>query len=354
MPPLPLDVFLRRRQRSLVLKLVQMAEDTPEDLLILTTVRDATLPAVSHALMVAMLAISLARLMDFRRRDLVRLGVCALSHNIGEALLPPELLDLPREPTEAEQAVARQHPLLGMRHLLEHFGFEIPIVERALASVEHHIHYDGHGYPELGHAPAHIFSRIIAVADVYNGLVRDVPLRVGYPPDQAMKLVNRRATTQLDPFMVRQFLRLIGRYPPGTLVELDSGEYALVVGPGGGLEPLTRPRVLVLTDSDGYEVEDLMTVDLGDRHARRRAWKRTIVRTRDSRNLAAPVARYLFADRVEVEPEKLDIDDESLRKRSDVDRREAVARRFVATGQSFAPGELPRDVRDIPGTDEEG
>src|SRR5690606_12831553 len=75
-----LDLFLRRRQRALVIRLVQMAEETPEDLLMLTAVRDPTVASVAHNLMVAILSIALGRLMDLRRRDLVRLGVCALSH----------------------------------------------------------------------------------------------------------------------------------------------------------------------------------------------------------------------------------------------------------------------------------
>lgn len=311
-----MSVYQRRRQRALILKLVQMAEETPEDLLILTTVRDPTLPHVAHNLMVAILAISAGRLMDFRRRDLIRLGVCALNHNVGEALLPEGLLAVNRKLEHDERARVEQHPLLGFRHLLDQYGYEIPIIERALASAEHHISFDGRaGYPLVGHEPPHVFSRVIAVADVFNGLVSERPQRDGFPPDQAMKLVTRASGTKLDPLLVRLFLRMVGRYPPGSLVELDTGEYGLVLGPGRGLEPLTRPRVLLLTDTEGFERDMPEVRDLGERHARRRAWLRTVVRTRDPGRLAAPVSRYLLADREEPAPEKMDIQDESLRKR---------------------------------------
>lgn len=337
-----LDLFLRRRQRALVIRLVQMAEETPEDLLMLTAVRDPTVTSVAHNLMVAILSIALGRLMDLRRRDLVRLGVCALSHNVGEALLPEELFTLETRYTDAEMELARRHPLMGMSHLLEHFGFDIPIVERALASAEHHIQYDGGGYPQIGHGPTHVFARIISIADVYNALVSPRPRRDSYPPDQAVKLVNRKAVRQLDPLLVRMFVRLVGRYPPGSLVELDSGEFGVVVGPGGGLHPLTRPRVILLTDSEGFELARPVLTDLGARHDRRRAWLRTIVRTRDPSRLVAPVSRYLLADRDEPAIEKMDVDDPTLQKkgRPAPDARER--RRFEIAGHSSAPADLSR------------
>ena len=333
-PSADLDVFLRRRQRALVLRLVQIAEETPEDLLVLTAVRDTNMSPVAHNLMVTILSIALGRMMDFRRRDLVRLGVCSLSHNVGETLLPAELNARERKLSDEELARAQQHPLLGMMHLLKHFGYEIPIVERALASAEHHLSPSGAGYPEIGHENPHAFSRIIAVADVYNALASPRPHQSAFPPDQAMKLVNRRSVKQLDPLFVRQFTRLVGRYPPGSLVELDTNEYALVLGPGRGLRPLVRPRVLLLTDDTGLELAKPIVVDLGERHARRKAWLRTIVRTRDPAKLAAPVSRYMLADRDEPPPEKMDSEDQTLTRGRQDPTMAHTRRRFEVAGRN--------------------
>jgi len=307
-----LDLFMRRRQRSLILRLVQMVEESPEDALILTTLRDPTLPPTAHNLLVAILSICLGRILDLRRRDLVRLGVVALNHNVGEALVPSEIFSPERELSAEERRRVEMHPLLGMRHLLEHFGFDVPIVERAIVSAEHHLHYDGGGYPVAGLDEPHLFSRIVSVCDVFAAMSDDRPWREMFPPDQAMKLIGRESATKLDPVLVRAFVRLVGRFPPGSLVELDTGEYAVVLGPGKGLDPLQRPRVLLLTDEDGYELDDFLVVDLGERHTRRRAWLRTVVRTRDPRRLGRPVSAYLFADREVREPERLDSEDEAL------------------------------------------
>jgi HD-GYP domain-containing protein (c-di-GMP phosphodiesterase class II) len=334
-PSASFDVFLRRRQRALVFRLVQIAEETPEDLLVLTAVRDVAMSPVAHNLMVAILSIALGRMMDFRRRDLVRLGVCALSHNVGETLVSTEQIESERALTDEERARAQEHPLLGMAHLLEHFGYEIPIVERALASAEHHLSPSGGGYPEIGHSDPHAFARVIAVADVYNTLVSPRPHRgAPFPPDQAMKLVNRRSVKQLDPLFVRQFTRLVGRYPPGSLVELDTSEYALVLGPGRGMRPLVRPRVLLLTDAKGLELGKPVVTDLGERQERRRAWARTIVRTRDPAKLAAPVSRYMLADRDEPAAVRMDIEDEGLARVKQDPTAAHTRRRFAVAGKN--------------------
>lgn len=304
-----LDLYLRRRQRSLVRNLVELAEESPEELLGITAIRDPTLPASAHNLMVAVYAIGMGRSMDLGRRDLMRLGVAALNHNLGEAKVPEDLFAAKRELRADERALVEQHPLQGLEHLLTHYGLGAPSVERALVSAEHHLHWDGNaGYPFRSPARAHLFSRTVAVADVFDALTSERPWRPAYAPDQGMKLVLRRAGKQLDPVLVRLMVKMVGRYPPGSLVELDSGEWAIVLGPGKGQTPLDRPRVLLIADQDGFEHKNPVVVDLGERHLRRRAWTRTITRPRDARKMGLRVARYLLADRTVVEPALLDHD----------------------------------------------
>ncbi len=305
-----LDLYMRRRQRALVQQLIRLAEENPEDLLSVTVMRDPTMPAKAHNMMVCIYSVCIGRLMDLSRRDLLRLGMCSLNHNLGETLLPEEIFGTERELMPSERQRVEQHPLLGVTHLLRHYGFGAPIVERALTSAEHHMRFDGEGgYPFAAGRAQHLFSRIVATADVFDALCSPRPHRHAYPPDQAVKLVSRQAGKQLDPVVVRRLLWLVGRYPPGSLVELDSGEWGLVIGPGHGAYPLVRPRVLLISDEDGYELPTPIVVDLGERHPRRRAWLRTIARTRDPYRIGVQVASYFFGDRLEVEPGRLDIDE---------------------------------------------
>lgn len=305
-----LDLFMRRRQRALVQSLVQLAENEPENLLSLTVMRDPTLGPRAHSLMVAIYSVAVGRMMDFGRRDLLRLGVAALNHNLGEALLPAEVFSIERKLQPHERGTIEEHPLRGFAHLLQHYGFGQGTLERALTSAEHHQRFDGQGgYPFPAAAGQHPFSRIIAVADVFDALCQPRPWRGAFPPDQAVKLVSRQAGKQLDDVIVRRFVWLVGRYPPGSLVELDTGEWGLVLGPGHGLYPLIRPRVLLISDADGWEMETPIAVDLGERHPRRRAWLRTIARTRDPNKVGLPVARYFFGERIEGRPGRMDSDE---------------------------------------------
>ena len=302
-----LDLYMRRRQRALVQNLIQLAENSPEELLTLTVMRDPGLGSRAHTLMVAIYSIALGRLMDLSRRDLLRLGMCALNHNVGEGLLEQDVFAEERKLAAFERQAIEQHPLRGMLHVLKHYGFGAAALERALTATEHHMHHDGGGgYPFLADRPPHLFSRIIAVADVFDALCSKRPWRDAFPPDHAVKLVTRQGGKHLDPIVVRRLLWLVGRYPPGSLVELDTGEWALVVGPGRGAFPLVRPRALLITDEEGWELPTPVVVDLGERHPRRRAWLRTIARTRDPRKLGLEAAPYFFGDRIEAEPGRLD------------------------------------------------
>lgn len=301
-----LDLYARRRQRTLVLSLVQLAEDGFEDLLALTSLRDAALAGSAHDLMTCIYSLCIGRALDLNRRDLVRLGVAALGHNLGEALIDPTLFASPRTLTPEERGRIEQHPLLGLRHILRAYGFTPGNIDRAIVCAEHHMGRDGQlGYPVLGLRP-HLFSRIIAVADSFDAICANRPHRPGIPPDQAIKVLMREAQTRLDPLLVRSLVRVVGRFPPGSCVELDTGEIAVVIGPGSGHTPLTRPRVLLVTDEDGFRVELPVATDLGERHSRRKAWLRTIARTHDHRKLRLDVASVLFGPRDERPPKNLD------------------------------------------------
>ncbi|MCB9781293.1 MAG: hypothetical protein H6742_22185 [Alphaproteobacteria bacterium] len=301
-----LDLYVRRRQRALVLGMVQMAEEGTEELLSLTALREPALTDAAHDLVVAILSVCIGRAMDLSRRDLLRLGVSAISHNVGEAFLPEELRKVPRSLAPTERDRLETHPLRGTRYLLQTYGFAAGTVDRALVSAEHHRHNDGVGGYPAGPGQPHLFARIVSVADRFAALASHRAHRAALPPDQAIKKLLRGSGPELDPLLVRSFVRVVGRFPPGSCVELDTGEVAVVLAPGQGRFPLARPKVLLVRDEDGLPLDTPIEVDLGDRHPRRRAWLRTIARTRDPGRLSLDVANLVFGDRAQVAPTHLD------------------------------------------------
>ena len=294
-----LDVGKRRRQRTAIRRLVQLGEVDPDTVLSLSGIRDLGMGDSSHAMNTALLAIGIGRRIGLERRDLVRLGLAALNHNVGEQLLPPGLLEAPRELSALERAQLETHPLAGTHYLLMNYGMSQPILERALVSAEHHEWLNGQGgYPLLLRPQLHLFSRVVAVCDTFDALTIDRPHRPAFQPNEAIKLVIRASGRRLDPVLVRLLVDVVGRYPPGSVVELDTGEWGVVLGPGEGKHPTARPKVLIFRDPLGDPLEPPLEVDTHARHPRRKAYERTVVRAHNPRKHGVAIPHLLCGDRL--------------------------------------------------------
>jgi len=276
----------RRRQTVAVRRLVVLAESAPETFLQLGAVRALGSPWTSHALNITIMSLALGRRLGLSRKHLVRLGIAAMNHNIGET----QPLDDAHGWGDSEQA----HPLLGMRHLLENQEITHRALQRAVIAAEHHRYFDGlGGFPELPPAKPHLYSRIIAICDAYDTLVWSPLEDTRMPPDQALRRISRGAGELYDPVLVQVLTAMVGRYPPGALVELDGGDLAVVVARGKGEEGQVRPIVLRIRDALGREVEP-HAMDLSEKVPGKRRYQATIVRTRDPVRLDINTASYLF------------------------------------------------------------
>lgn len=288
----------RRRQRTALRKLVTVGEDNIGAMVAMSGIRDVGLGMENHAMNVALLSIGIGLRIDLPRRDLIRLGLAALNHDMGEKLLPDGLLTQNNELSDADRALMETHPLAGMRDMLLNQGMAQTILERALVSAEHHEWFNGRGgYPILLRPSLHLFSRVVAVCDNFDALTVDRPWRPAFTPTEAIKLVIRGAATRFDPRVVQLLVSLVGRYPPGSLVELDTGEWAVVLGPGDGDQPTTRPLVLMIRDPLGRPIDPPIEVDTHQRHHRRRAFLRTVVRAHNPRDHGVNTASVLMGER---------------------------------------------------------
>ncbi len=308
-----LDVGRRRRQRTAIRRLVALGETDPDTVLSLSGIRDIGLGAPNHAMNSALLAIGIGMRIGLSRRDLVRLGLAALNHNVGEQLLPEELLEVPRELSDLERAELETHPLAGAHYLLKNYGMSQPILERALVSAEHHEWINGQGgYPLLLRPQLHLFSRVVAVCDTFDALTFDRPHRPAFQPSEAIKLVIRASGRRLDPVIVRLLVDQVGRHPPGSLVELDTGEWAIVLGPGEGKYPTGRPKVLIFRDPLGDPLDPPIEIDTHARHPRRKAYERTVVRAHNPRHHGIAIPHLLCGERITARlpgPAPLPLDD---------------------------------------------
>lgn len=211
-----------------------------------------------HCLRVAIFCVAFARFLGMPDEDLETVGMCGLLHDLGKLKVPDEILNKPGALTPEEQGIMRQHPTLGFE-LLSADPHLDPIISDV--SCHHHERIDGRGYPEqLAEWQISRFARLVSIVDAFDAITSDRCYRDGLPASDAIRILFRNRGQQFDATMVEAFIRMIGVYPPGSLVELSTGEVAIVVATHPGRK--LKPRVEVVLDGDKHPVQPRV-IDLG-------------------------------------------------------------------------------------------
>lgn len=238
-----------------------------------------------HSVNVAILSIALGAHITSERRFLTSLGTGALMHDIGKMAVGPDILNKTGPLTEREWELMRLHPVWGAETALS-----IPGLDRSslVMILEHHMRYDGQGYPRYPEAGRrqHLSSRIVAVADAFDAMTSRRAYSAARLADEAMAVLVQDADSAYDPRLVRAFLRVVGVYPPRTVVRLSTGETGVVVA--SNEKAPTRPVVRLFADEDG-ELSDPVDVDLaaGERE------ETTITRSLDAAKLNVDPDSYM-------------------------------------------------------------
>ena len=158
------------------------------------------------------------------------MGLVALFHDIGKIEIPSEVLNKPTSFTDDEWHMVQKHPFWGVRAILKMRGIDATVARAAIVAFEHHMYHDLSGYPKTRESfELDFYSKIISLVDQYDGMTSArVYSRIPMPPDRALSLMMERAGTQLDPILFKFFINMIGVFPVGTLVMLDTRELGLV------------------------------------------------------------------------------------------------------------------------------
>lgn len=191
-----------------------------------------------HSVNTSLLAMSLGRDLGFDRPELHQIGVGTLLHDIGKMKIPIKILNKPGRFEPDEMEIMKQHVLRGVEVLSCTTGLGETYLRPAL---EHHERIDGTGYPQRRvRDELSQFGLIAAVVDIYDAITSDRCYHKGRTPHQALQFLYRLALEgHLDSSVVERFIHVVGVYPVGSVVELDSGETAIVqkTNRGAPLEP---------------------------------------------------------------------------------------------------------------------
>jgi HD-GYP domain-containing protein (c-di-GMP phosphodiesterase class II) len=255
-----------RQAKRVVQNIVELMQTDVPTVLGLTTLRCYKKYTAHHAVNVALLSLAIAHRAGLPKEALADLGLAALLHDTGKASLPPELLNKPEEFSEEERQRMRNHPTDGLITLVWLRGIDNVSSQIAAAALEHHMYPDGSGYPVLRNpAKLSLTSRIIMIADHYDAMVSSrVYGRTAQLPEKVLLSMLEQSGRLFDPVLLKLFVNCIGIPPIGSLVLLESREFAVVLRPPQGQSHPDRPLVKVIVDAHGQAIDgpqlDLMDV----------------------------------------------------------------------------------------------
>lgn len=281
-----------RKAKRMVVSMVNYILDEEQVLLGMTSIKNYDEYTYHHSVNVSIFSIALGQRIGLSMKQLSDLGMVALFHDIGKVSIPNDILNKPGKLNEEEWRVIKKHPVEGVRLLLKMKRVDYACIRSAIAAFEHHMLYNRTGYPVVKKYPAlDLFSRIISIADQYDAMTSArVYSRAPMSPDKALNLMLKQAGTHLDPILLQLFINMVGVYPIGTLVMLDSGELALVYE----INPvfIERPHVVLLTDSKGRQAS-VQPFDLSMKDASG-AFVKSIVKSLDAHPYKINMAEFLL------------------------------------------------------------
>lgn len=261
-------------------------------LLSMTAIKNYDEYTYHHSVNVSIFSIALGQRLGLSKKILAELGLVALFHDIGKIEIPEEILNKPSAFTDEEWRIVKRHPIWGLRAILKLRELDNSTMRSSIVAFEHHMNCDFSGYPKVKkYAELDLYSRIVSLADRYDAMTSSrVYSRIAMAPDKALSIMMEGTDKQLDPLLFKFFINMVGIFPVGTLVMLDTKELGLVYETEAVFAD--RPRILIIVDITGKRVQGSV-VDLTEKDEAGKYY-RTIVKTLDPNKYNINLAEYLL------------------------------------------------------------
>jgi len=282
-----------RKLKRLVQKTIHLLMEDESILLGLTTIKNYDEYTYNHSVNVAIYAMAMGRRLGFSREALTELGLTGLFHDVGKSKIPIEVLNKPGALDEKEWALMKRHPVSGVETVLnlKQLGEINP--RMVIGIFDHHLKYNLSGYPNPYHKKeASLFGRILQIVDAYDAMTTPrVYKKTPYTLEQTLAIMQKESGIQFDPVLLKIFVNLVGVFPIGSLVLLDSGEVGIVFKVHPDPKWIGRPLVMLL-GKDGTEEEGTF-IDLSETDSSGQ-FKWSIVKTLDPNQYQVDVAKYFL------------------------------------------------------------
>ncbi len=284
-----------RKAKRLMQNAVNAILQDESTLLGLANIKNYDEYTFNHSVNVAIYAIALGQRIGIPKKDLSHLGMAALFHDMGKTRISKEILNKTGKLSPEEWAIMRTHPVAGTELIMRMKEWGELSTRMIEGAFEHHLRYDLTGYPRLTRKRRiSLFGRIITVADFYDALVRPrVYNRFPYVSEKILGIMLERSGKDFDPAIVKVFINMIGIFPLGTLVLLNTNEMGIVTQIQEDTELIDRPKVCLVYYGDGqYRKGEV--VDLKEKDDASGSFKRNIVKTLDPNEYNLNLAEFLM------------------------------------------------------------
>jgi HD-GYP domain-containing protein (c-di-GMP phosphodiesterase class II) len=278
--------------RQIVEGLIKNLLQNKNLLLILTSLKTRDENTFMHGINVAIFTLLQGEVLGLEEKYLVDVGMSAMLHDVGKLSLSAEQTDdmsaWAADKPESEQSDREEadQDVAGAKILLETEGIN---VLAAITAFEHNIKYDMTGpQRKLYGRKLNLVSMMIAISDYYDKLRRRPTFYEAGGPEKAYEDMMKLSGTHFHPDLLKNFFSALGVFPPGTLVELDSKEIALVIQ--SSMLDVKRPQVEILYDQTGEKYKEPKIVNLVEKD-KRGQYKRSIVKS------ISPIDRFQVPDK---------------------------------------------------------
>ena len=191
-----------------------------------------------HSVSVAVLSATIGRSLGFGFTERVRLSRCAILHDLGKLTIPIDILNSPGKLSDDQFKVMKNHAINSCKYLKNHAFGNAELWNGVMC---HHEKINGKGYPRgLAGNDIPLFSRIIAVADVYDAVTSYRSYRNPMTPSDAYELVMKNVGTDFQHDIVEAFLEKLILYPINTALELSDGRECYVTENENPLRPVVK------------------------------------------------------------------------------------------------------------------
>ncbi|WP_394147876.1 HD-GYP domain-containing protein [Shewanella atlantica] len=219
---------------------IDLIFDNPDALACVINIRHKDEYLLEHSVAVSVLITIFAFYLKIDKETVRKLAVGGFLHDVGKIMIPDSILNKPGKLTDEEFEVMKSHA----QHSIDTIERTPDIDALSLEVAKlHHEKLNGKGYPNgVTASEISIYGRMISICDIFDALTSNRCYKQGYPQVKAFNILRALAkNNELDDELVDHFIKCMGVYPVGALVELDSNRLAIVES--HNLEDPIRPRV---------------------------------------------------------------------------------------------------------------